>query len=344
MAVILLLIRIPNVAIKSDNKSTLATVLSKLDLLGFALFAPAVIQVLLALEWGGITYPWSSATIIGLFCGGAATLCVFLIWEHHEGEEAMIPLSMVRKPVVWSSCAVMFFFFGSLIILAYYLPIYFQSVRGASPTLSGVYLFPVVLSQILFSPISGSLVGRLGYYLPWTIACGVLTTLGTGLLTTLTPTTTIGKWIGYQILAGAGRGCGFQMPLVAVQNRLPAAQISIGIALVIFSQTFGGAIFLALAQTDFTNSLAKALPSLAPGVDVQAVVRAGASGISNAVTGPEVAGVILAYNKAVQHALYLGTGAAGGMLIVCWGMGWGKVKAKKKKAKPADVANEKESA
>ena len=61
-------------------------------------------------------------------------------------------------------------------------------------------------------------VGKLGYYLPWTVISGVLTSIGTGLISTFTPTTSTGKWIGYQILAGSGRGCGMQMVSVTVQN------------------------------------------------------------------------------------------------------------------------------
>jgi hypothetical protein len=50
----------------------------------------------------------------------------------------------------------------------------------------------------------------MGYYLPWAVVCGILISIGGGLLSTLTPTTTTGKWVGYQIIAGAGRGAGFQ--------------------------------------------------------------------------------------------------------------------------------------
>lgn len=54
------------------------------------------------------------------------------------------------------------------------------------------------------------LVGKLGYYLPWGVFCGILTAIGSGLISTFTPNTATGKWIGYQILIGAGRGAGFQ--------------------------------------------------------------------------------------------------------------------------------------
>lgn len=228
-----MLIRIPDRTIKTDAKPTIFITLEKLDILGFALFAPAAIQFLLALEWGGSRYVWKSATIIGLFCGAAGTFCVFLAWEYRRDDAAMIPFSIVRQRTVWCSCLVIFLFMGSVTITSYYMPIYFQAIRNATPTMSGVYILPAILSQIVFAtvsgvsgmspnsmrclrPIEGALtdgfpVGRLGYYLPWAMASGVLTSIGTGLISTFTPTTSTGTWIGYQILAGAGRGCGIQM-------------------------------------------------------------------------------------------------------------------------------------
>ena len=155
MAVLLMFIRIPDLTTMTNVQSTILTTLKKLDLLGFALFAPAAIQFLLALEWGGSRYGWSSAKIIGLFCGAAGTFCVFVAWEHRRGDSAMIPFSMVRRKIIWSSFVVGFLFMASMIITSYYMPIYFQTIRNATPTMSGVYILPAILSQILFAAVSG---------------------------------------------------------------------------------------------------------------------------------------------------------------------------------------------
>lgn len=160
-------IRIPDRIVKSDNDSKLLSTLKKLDIVGFALFAPAAIQFLLALEWGGSRYVWRSSTVIGLFCGAAGTFCAFLAWEYCRGDSAMIPFSMIRRRIVWCSCAVTFLFMGSLSITSYYMPIYFQAVRNATPTMSGVHILPAILSQIVFATVSGVLGMRL-------ILCGLV--------------------------------------------------------------------------------------------------------------------------------------------------------------------------
>jgi hypothetical protein len=157
-ALFLLLIKIPDRLDKTKKeKATLRSTLSKLDLVGFFWFAPFAIMFLMALEWGGNTYAWKSATIIGLFCGAGGVLIIFVAWEYYKGDEAMVPFSMVRQRVVWSSCLVIAFFFGGLLLFSYYLPIYFQAVKGASPAMSGVYILPGILSQMVMAALSGAL-------------------------------------------------------------------------------------------------------------------------------------------------------------------------------------------
>lgn len=156
-AAILLFTSIPDQTVRTSGVPLTDIFRKKLDLLGFAIFAPAAIQFFLALEWGGTRYAWDSAKIIGLLCGGAATFVVFLAWEYRKGDMAMIPFSMMRRKVIWSSCLVQLFFFGGVVTMSYYLPIYFQAVKGASPTMSGVDLLPSILSQVLLSLICGIL-------------------------------------------------------------------------------------------------------------------------------------------------------------------------------------------
>lgn len=157
IAMLLVLTQIPSRHTKVEGGSTILGTLKRLDLVGFMFFAPAITQALLALEWGGTRYAWNDAVIIGLFSGAAGTLAVFLAWECWMGDKAMVPPSMIRQRIVWSSCLVMFFFFGALLNTVYYLPIYFQAVRDATPTMSGVDLLPMVLAQVITAVVSGVL-------------------------------------------------------------------------------------------------------------------------------------------------------------------------------------------
>jgi hypothetical protein len=104
-------------------------------------------------------------------------------------------------------------------------------------------------------------------------------------------------------------------------------------SLVIFGQTLGGAVFLALAQTVFTNGLIATLHTTAPNVNPQTVIDAGASGIRAAVSSTALPGVLSAYNKAINETFYLGAGASVACFFFAWGMGWKSIK-KPKVVKP----------
>lgn len=129
----------------------------KVDFIGFLFFAGAAVQLLLALQFGGNRYAWNSATVIGLFCGSAATITIFGFVEHRQGEGAMIPLHLVRQRVVWCSALVMLFSIMTSFCASYYLPIYFQAVMNTSPSLSGVHLLPFIISQVIFVVLGGSI-------------------------------------------------------------------------------------------------------------------------------------------------------------------------------------------
>lgn len=129
----------------------------ELDLVGFALFAPAAIMLLLALQYGGNQYSWNSSQVIGLLVGSVVTFAVFVLWEAHKGDSAMIPASIMKRRTVWASCITFGFLMSLLYMITYYLPIYFQAVKGVSPTMSGVYLLPTIIAQLLAAGLSGFL-------------------------------------------------------------------------------------------------------------------------------------------------------------------------------------------
>ncbi|KAH6704108.1 hypothetical protein BKA61DRAFT_182631 [Leptodontidium sp. MPI-SDFR-AT-0119] len=97
-------INIPDRRPPSEIKTGLQAIVTSFDLPGFAIFAGTAIMLLFAVEWGVSRYPWKSAVVIGLFCASAATLVLFLFWEHRKGEAALLPLSIIRQRIVWTSC------------------------------------------------------------------------------------------------------------------------------------------------------------------------------------------------------------------------------------------------
>jgi hypothetical protein len=113
---------------------------------------------LLALQFGsGNAYAWDSATVIGLFVGAAVGIVVFILWERRMGDRAMLPGSMIKKRIVWTSCIYGMCNLCCMITASNFLPTYFQAVKGDGPTTSGVHILPSILSQLLCVITSGAL-------------------------------------------------------------------------------------------------------------------------------------------------------------------------------------------
>lgn len=153
---------------------------------------------------------------------------------------------MLKKRSVWAAACFTFFMGSAFFVAIYYLPIWFQAVKGVSAYESGIRNIPILLSVVVGTILSDALVTNIGYYTPFMLASSVLTSIGAGLLTTLEVDTGSPKWIGYQVICGFGIGLGLQLPLIATQTVLDMSEIPSATALCIFMQLFGAAVFVSV--------------------------------------------------------------------------------------------------
>ncbi|KAL2018468.1 hypothetical protein VTK56DRAFT_824 [Thermocarpiscus australiensis] len=326
----LLWLRIPKTERPAGEKSSREqTVFADVDIVGFALLSGFAVQLLLTLQWGGSVYPWSSSRIIGLLCGSVATLAAFALWAWFRGDRAILPLSLVRQTVVWTSTVTFALLTASMFTIAYYLPTYLQAVKGLTAILSGVNTLPNILAQIITLIILSYLVKKLGYLIPWIVASGVITSISSGLLTTLKVDTSPGKWIGYQILFGAGYAMGLQMPILAVQQSISPELIPVAISLLIFAQMLLSSVCVAVGDTILNNSLRSLLRQDVPSVDPEMVIHAGAANIRGVIHDPEIMQqVLVAFATSVDRIFYISTAAAAATLLFAWGFGWKDIRQK----------------
>lgn len=188
---------------------------------------------------------------------------------------------------------------------------------------------PAILGLVLVSLIAGGLVTVIGYYTPFMIISCVFMAIGAGLLSTFQTDTGHAKWIGYQFMFGAGVGFGMQQTLVAVQTVLPAADVPIGTAIMMFCQTLGGALFISVGQNVFTNQLIKHLATVVPDLDSSIVLRTGATELKNAVPHQFLARVLTAYNLALTDTFYVSVAAASMAIVGAAFVEWKSMKGKK---------------
>ncbi|KAJ2962082.1 hypothetical protein NQZ79_g2784 [Umbelopsis isabellina] len=264
LAVIFFFLQLPN------PKSSIWEKLKRVDFIGTALIVCAVVALLLPTEWGGITYPWNSGIVIGLYCAGGVLTIIFIALEKWFAPNPVIPLRLfgMRSPVCLFISS---FFFGMAFFTGiYYLPIYFQvsgmnisnAVRGDSATAAGLELLPYMLGVVFCNIAGGLIIAKTGVYRIWLWIGTAILTVGSGLITMLDMNSNRGEQIGYLLVAGVGFGCCMQTMIVAAQASVTYKDMAVTTAFVNFSRTLGGVFGLAIAGTLFNNKLITGLATL----------------------------------------------------------------------------------
>ncbi|KAL9582840.1 MAG: hypothetical protein Q9212_003070 [Teloschistes hypoglaucus] len=198
--------------------------LMNMDFVGAGLLLGAVCCLLLALQWGGNTLPWRSATIIGLLVGFGIIGILFATLQWILGDKGTISPRILRQRSVLMGC--LFEFFLSMTL--YYVPFYFQAVQSVSATTSGIRYIAFAIPEIVAIMISGATVSKIGHYVPFMILCAIVTSVGSGCSTLLSVHTPTVRWALYLVLSGLGIGLGVQLPYTALQVVLSQDDLSVG--------------------------------------------------------------------------------------------------------------------
>ena len=109
-------------------------------------------MLLLAVDWGGVTYAWSSANVIGLLCGAVVIIIIFFVWEGRRGDTAMIPFFLLKNRVVICACLTMTLSQGSLMVVTYYIPLWFQIVKDVPYLTPDIRMGPATGGKPLPAP------------------------------------------------------------------------------------------------------------------------------------------------------------------------------------------------
>ena len=236
----------------------------KVDYAGAGLLAIGVTSLLLATVWGGVTYPWGSSEIIGLFAAAAVSTLLF-IWREQQAKEPIIPLNLFRNKIfavtAILSLVIGIVMFGALI----FLPQYQQIVRGDSATKSGLMLLPLVGGLMTASVTSGRIISKIGRYRFFPIVGTIFVTFAFWLFSHITATTPrweLGVW-----MAVLGLGIGQVMPVLtlAVQNAVERKDLGTGTSSVVFFRTIGSALGAAIFGAILTNRLVAHITHTIPG-------------------------------------------------------------------------------
>jgi len=233
-----------------------------IDWFGSLSILAVTLMLLLGLDFGGQTFPWSSPKVICLIVFGSATIILFVFSEKKLARYPLMPLGLFRQwtnvaTLVVTACHGMVFIGGE-----YYLPLYFQSTHSAGPLRSGLLIMPYMIMEALGGLVCGVITHQFSAYRELIITGCVLMTLGTGLYISLGATSSIAKIIGFELIAGTGCGLLFQPVIIAVQAFTKQEDIATATATLGFVRNMATSLGIVVGGIVFQNSMAGRASSL----------------------------------------------------------------------------------
>ena len=249
----------------------------------------------------------------------------YLHWCSNGISRATIPVRILSQRSAVAGFGFTLFLSMAVSAHVYYLPFYFQSVLGTSAHQSGINTLPYLFSLLVGPMVSSSVAQLVGHHLPLMLGGSILATVGSGLLFTLSPKTTEGQWIGYQILTAIGAGLCRQMTFSAVPLMLPADDLATASALVAFCSSLGPTLAIGIEQCIFTNEFGRHTASMSGGVATK-LMRRGGTDLNAIVATPLHGELKQAFNFAITRAFALSIPCAGAALCCTLVMDWSKVR------------------
>ncbi|MEU6405905.1 MDR family MFS transporter [Streptomyces sp. NPDC046985] len=245
-----------------------------IDYLGTLLIAAVATCLVLVASLGGTAWAWGSPQIIGLIVLGVVLAAAFTTVERGAAEP-VLPLKLFRVRTFSLSAVISFIVGFAMFGAMTYLPTFLQVVRGVSPTLSGVYMLPMVFGMLLASTGSGQFVSRTGRWKAFPVAGTAVTTVGLLLLHRLDEHSSTAVVSGFFFVFGLGLGLVMQVLVLIVQNAVGYEDLGVATSGATFFRSIGAAFGVAVFGTVFAGRLGDQLAAAFRGVPLPPGVSAG---------------------------------------------------------------------
>ncbi|MFD8541903.1 MDR family MFS transporter [Streptomyces rubrogriseus] len=276
---------------------------ARIDYLGAALLTIGITAIVLVTTWGGTEYAWTSARIMELIGIGVAALVGFVFWQTRAAEP-ILPLHIFRSRN-FTLMSVIGFIVGFVMFGAtLFLPLYQQSVQGASATNSGLLLLPMLGAMLVTSMVAGRVTTSTGRYKIFPLAGGALMTVGLYLLSTMDTDTTRFTSGLYMAVVGLGMGCLMQITMLVAQNSVEMKDMGVASSSTTLFRTLGSSFGVAIMGALFNNRVQDVMAERAAGSGAKATEQ------SATLTADALNALPAAIRDAYQHAVSAGTHTA----------------------------------
>lgn len=292
---------------------------AEIDYVGNILLIGGLVCFILAINWGGVVYPWNSGQVIGCFCASGALFVLLAIQQvlavATTPARRIIPVQILSNRTVLILVACCASAGAAAFVPIYFIPTFFQFTRGDSPLDAGVRLLPFIVVMVVFIIINGSLMGRLGYYTPWFTVGGLLAVTGAALMYTVRADTSPAQIYGYTVILGSGVGMWLQASLSVAQAVVAPSDVPAAVGLVMLGQFVGICVSLAIANTVFLNNARGAIQAILPDVPsetISSAIQGSTSGVLNTFE-PGVKTLVLNAIIVAMNRVYILVIVAGGV-------------------------------
>jgi len=253
----------------------------KLDLPGMLMLTLAVVPVLVAVSLAGADYAWSSWQVTGLLAFGSVSGVLFVIIEKRS-DAPIMPLTVYRRRPVALSMVIACLLGAGMYAVFLVVPLFLQSVKGASASSSGGLLAAMMGGLVVGSGVSGQCLSTSSpRYRRHALAGTSAMTVGVSLLSLMDADTSFGEVAGYVVIVGFGIGAALTAATVAVQNFSDHGTVGSATSALQFWRTISGTLGLAvlgaILRATFSSNLDRSVAgpmraALAPG-ELEAIRR-----------------------------------------------------------------------
>ncbi|WP_326666003.1 MDR family MFS transporter [Streptomyces canus] len=225
---------------------------ARIDYLGAALLTVGITSIVLVTTWGGTEYAWTSARIMELIGIGVAALVGFVFWQT-KAAEPVLPLHIFRSRN-FTLMSIIGFITGFVMFGAtLFLPLYQQSVQGASATNSGLLLLPMLGAMLVTSMVAGRVTTNSGRYYVFPVLGSVLMVVGLYLLSTMDTGTSRFTSGVFMAVVGLGMGCLMQITMLVAQNSVEMKDMGVASSSTTLFRTLGSSFGVAIMGALFNH-------------------------------------------------------------------------------------------
>ncbi|KAJ6567332.1 Mfs1.2 [Mycena vulgaris] len=238
---------------------TMKEKLMKIDW-GYAYIISATAACSIGLTWGGIEFAWNSAHVLVPLILGLVGIGVFVWYEATVTRFPLVPFHIMANRTSLSGFIQTFILSMPHLSLLYYLPVYYQACKDASPTASGVDLFGIAFSIAPITMLTGFSVNVFKRYRPQLWSGWAVLVLSSGLLSTITADSSRAKSIGFQVINGLGIGLLYMNLYFPILAPLPVTSSAQALAFYNYLRALAQTWGVTIGSTVLQNQLKRHLP------------------------------------------------------------------------------------